>query len=62
MLSQNTSLNKIFKEYNQSGSLSMIEQTQKKIEKLINVCILHVHSQITTGFQEKKIIKKIKNA
>lgn len=30
MLSQNKSLNKIFKEYNQSGSLSMIEQTQKK--------------------------------
>lgn len=30
MLGQNTSLNKIFKEYNQSGSLSMIEQTQKK--------------------------------
>lgn len=30
MLSQNTSLNKIFKEYNQSGSLSMTEQTQKK--------------------------------
>lgn len=30
MLSQKTSLNKIFKEYTQSGSLSMIEQTQEK--------------------------------
>lgn len=31
MFSQKTSLNKNFKKYNQSGSLSMTEQNQKKI-------------------------------